>query len=1080
MLRRKVFRDIGRSRWQFLAVILIIALGVGLFVALYGSVRNLNASVQHPYDTLKLADLTVSVESAPEEVIDRIKSISGVKEVVGRIVLETSLSTTPINSERITGRIISLPDGEHPSVNDIFVDDGSYLQDDGKQQILVEKAFANHHKVKVGDEVYIETDSGFIELEVAGIAISPEYIWPAKSLIDHMPDVLARWGVIFMSKSRTQELFKMEGEVNEFPILLDDSADLDKTVNEVEHLLQPYGVKETVTQVDQPSYKIIELTVSMVGNLGIIFPVFFLVIASLTTYVLLSRTVHVQAPQIGLMMALGYAKRQILLHYLSFALIAGLIGSTAGTILGYLMAFPITDLFASQINIPFLIIEVSWSAILIGVSLSLVLTGVAGLLPARNAAKLRPAESMRSQPPTSGRVPLLERLIPLGRLSISSKFAIRNIFRNRRRTLFTALGVAFSVSLIMVPLSFLDSIDASTDLFLNKIQKYDAKATFQHPEDTANLTDIRKWNGVSKVETFIEMPTNLKTQRATYRMAVMGLQPQVTLYQVYSSQDKQTTVTEGGILLPKTFAEKAGLKTGDEVELDFKDLSLRYWKNINDTKDEIYEQFRSNITTLHEGLFNLEENITKIHTFLYGLRNNVTQSLFMIYGGPTVYVASWNTILNSSYIAPHPNQPLNIYQVNALANETSWAVITKEFSDNMTRQKPLILAYQNLFYTGWNSTFTEATPSPVSLLSSSLPPLSRAQQVIDNVVPQYFDQLDLPETAKILSTTLYDAFNLTTWNNSTIIDSFVIESAADYIQAFGEEKEFLSKVYSLGSGATKDNFKELALRTILDEIPKNYSSTVIKVFNLGSDASDSDLNRLAENLTDEIVEDIVSDNPPPMKSIRVRIDGLVTNPIESTVYTSLSFAQSVSGLKNSATGVMIDWADDDGDQVSEQLYKSFSVWSIEKIEQAKADWDEMFQLYNAFIGIVLSFGVAIAFAIVFNTVTINILERGREIATMRTLGQSRRRIASMITLEHLIVTAFGLILGMPLGYILSIYFNSLMGTGQMGFTFDMIIFPQTYLITAIGIIAVLILSEIPGLRQVYKLNLAKVTKELVS
>ncbi|MBT4512919.1 MAG: ABC transporter permease, partial [Chloroflexi bacterium] len=125
--------------------------------------------------------------------------------------------------------------------------------------------------------------------------------------------------------------------------------------------------------------------------------------------------------------------------------------------------------------------------------------------------------------------------------------------------------------------------------------------------------------------------------------------------------------------------------------------------------------------------------------------------------------------------------------------------------------------------------------------------------------------------------------------------------------------------------------------------------------------------------------------------------------------------------------------------------------------------------------IMLLFGATLALAIVFTTVTVNILERRREIATMRTLGESKNRIAAMITIENMILGVAGLIPGIILGYILALYFFSLF-QGDM-FSMDLVILPTTYVLTVGIIIMIMLVSQVPGIRNINRLNLAQVTKE---
>ena len=72
----------------------------------------------------------------------------------------------------------------------------------------------------------------------------------------------------------------------------------------------------------------------------------------------------------------------------------------------------------------------------------------------------------------------------------------------------------------------------------------------------------------------------------------------------------------------------------------------------------------------------------------------------------------------------------------------------------------------------------------------------------------------------------------------------------------------------------------------------------------------------------------------------------------------------------------------------------------------------------------------------------------------------------------------GLIIGIPLGYAVSLYLMRLIQSDM--FSFDLVLYFRTYLLTVGIMIGVMLLSQLPGIRNLNRLDLAKVTKEQVS
>ena len=84
-----------------------------------------------------------------------------------------------------------------------------------------------------------------------------------------------------------------------------------------------------------PVVQILRQDLESFATLAFLFPLLFLTMASLTIYVLLNRLVESQRIQIGLMRAMGYSQRTVMLHYLGFAIMVGSVGSLTGVVAGH-------------------------------------------------------------------------------------------------------------------------------------------------------------------------------------------------------------------------------------------------------------------------------------------------------------------------------------------------------------------------------------------------------------------------------------------------------------------------------------------------------------------------------------------------------------------------------------------------------------------------------------------------------------------------------------------------------------------------------------------------------------------------
>ena len=294
MLQRKLLRDLSASKWLFAAVTVVIALGVAFFGATYLGYSNLKTSYDYTYDSLGFADFTVKVVQASGDVVEELESVSGVDAVSARLNYDMALTVPGDEEKRVLARVISLPSDARPAVNDVKVEEGRYFEAGETDALLVENSFVDYHGLEVGDTLHLATDGQEVAFEVAGVVTSPEYIWAAKNLQEVLTTA-ETFGVVFVTHEAVPDLLGMP-VVNEFCFLVDEDADRDAVMDDVEELLEPYYVTEVVPREEQPSNLMLSQDLEGFGEMAEVFPLLFLIVGALATYILLTRIVHKPEP----------------------------------------------------------------------------------------------------------------------------------------------------------------------------------------------------------------------------------------------------------------------------------------------------------------------------------------------------------------------------------------------------------------------------------------------------------------------------------------------------------------------------------------------------------------------------------------------------------------------------------------------------------------------------------------------------------------------------------------------------------------------------------------------------------------
>ena len=121
----------------------------------------------------------------------------------------------------------------------------------------------------------------------------------------------------------------------------------------------------------------------------------------------------------------------------------------------------------------------------------------------------------------------------------------------------------------------------------------------------------------------------------------------------------------------------------------------------------------------------------------------------------------------------------------------------------------------------------------------------------------------------------------------------------------------------------------------------------------------------------------------------------------------------------------------------------------------------MISVILAFVMGLLAVAIVIALIGVTNTLSLSVLERKRETATLRSIGLSARQLRSMLAVEGIFIALVGTLCGIGLGFIYG-WAGSL--TVLMSFAHVVIAVPwlHTAIIIAVGVSAGLLASLIPA------------------
>ncbi|HET6350544.1 MAG TPA: FtsX-like permease family protein [Coriobacteriia bacterium] len=569
MLTLKAWRDMRAHKGQFIALIALIAIGITSYVTFQNGYYNLKASLDHAYTALRFADFTVRVDRAPLTAAKAVRRLPGVKAAVVRTVRDVGLELK--NGDQAVARVIS-SSGSEAEVNAVHVERGRYPAPSAGDEAVLSMQFASDTKTHVGDVLTLLVDGERKHLRVVGIGIDPENMYAMQSE-GNLP-APGSFALVFTTERGVESLFGTSHSGNDVAVRAEPGTDVEELAEDVEDELRGYGLVTTSLREDMPSHSGLKSELEQNRLMARSMPVLVLAISAMSLFIALSRLVQAQRGEIGLAKALGYSDSQILLHYLTIALMVAVIGSVLGVGLGMWGAQGVAAMYVSMLGLPFMQSGFYPGVVAVAVALAVASCVAAAAMPAWRSARLAPAVAMHSDPNLSlagGRIPLVERALS-GILPRSFTFRIplRNVFRARRRSAYTVLGIAFAMVLSVATVAMFDSIDYVLDTVFTDVIRWDIMAAFETPVGSSRTAEIRHLTGVERVQVSLMLPVTMKANGAEEDAVVTAMSPEADFHGFAPAGGARPSdaLAAGDLVLTSSTARKLGVGPGDRVSVD--------------------------------------------------------------------------------------------------------------------------------------------------------------------------------------------------------------------------------------------------------------------------------------------------------------------------------------------------------------------------------------------------------------------------------------------------------------------------------------------------------------------------------
>ena len=563
-LDRKLLRDLWQLRGQVITIALVVASGIAAFCASLSTYESLKSMQAAYYESARFAHVFVQLKRAPDSVTAQLLEIPGVADAETTITRDVLLDLPGV-IEPMTGRIIALPRYGAARMNRLTLVAGRWIDAPGSNEVMISETFSGKNRLRPGDKLSALLNGKLEKLLIAGIVLSPEYIFPVQPGVGDE----RTFGLFWIGRERLAAAFDMNGAFNSAALRLAHDGNARSVMAAVDRILGLYGSIGAFARDEQVSHRTLTQEINQQRVFGLVLPAVFLGVAVFLLNVVLSRQIGTQRGQIAALKALGRPDWEIGLHYLKFVLVIVVIGSLIGVAFGAWLGDLLTGLYSESFRFPNFDYRMAPWIPLSAISISAAGATAGALQAILNVVRLAPAEAMRPASPPTFRRTVAERL-GFGHIySPAVRMILRDMERRPGRALFTTFGISAALAILISGTWWGDAVNYLLDVELGMRERMHVGLQLGEIASSAAAYDFLKLPGVIAAEPDRQAIVRFRSGHRSYRTALIGLPPASEMRPLLDAQLQRVPLPAAGVVLNRRLAERLGVARGETVRIEF-------------------------------------------------------------------------------------------------------------------------------------------------------------------------------------------------------------------------------------------------------------------------------------------------------------------------------------------------------------------------------------------------------------------------------------------------------------------------------------------------------------------------------
>lgn len=583
MLRKKMIREILRNESQFITILLMVMIGVMAYAGIEAYMDGMTATANRFYTKNNLQDINVISTSFTKSDLDKIKSLDKVNDAERKL----TLTMNDCNDDKKSYLVNVI---EKNNISKFYVQSGIKF-DSKKDGVWLDYFYAKENNIKVGDKISFEYESYVFNEKVNGLIYVPDHVYDVKDEAQLMPNHKT-YGFIYMSSKSLEGFVRYEAKSTlkkstlksisdeEFDLLYPDfnyeekilynyimvdvknKKDVNKVKDEIEKNVE--SAKATISIEKTPSYAMYQGEIDEGSAYVGIFSGLFLFIAMLSVVTTMTRIIKNEKLQIGTLKALGFSKKKIVKHYVDYGFWVSLVGAILGILLGrFFLGSVFLGIEMSFFEMPEGKVFIKPLTYLVA-ALVVLIVSIITYITCFKELKKKPADSLRNELPSVNEKSL--NITTKGifkNMSFSNKWNLRDIIRNKFRTVTGVIGIVGCCTLIVCALGMLNSMDNFIKIQFDDLYNFNYKLSLKDEISDSKIEELTKKYGNNTSMTLNIEVKDKDGNRDTNTVFV----DDSNNYIRFANKDYKFKKLDkdNGVYVTYKFSEKYNLKIGDKV-----------------------------------------------------------------------------------------------------------------------------------------------------------------------------------------------------------------------------------------------------------------------------------------------------------------------------------------------------------------------------------------------------------------------------------------------------------------------------------------------------------------------------------